>query len=287
MEVQVNKSNELTHWGVKGQKWGVRRWQNEDGTLTEEGKKHYMTAARSGKLDYKKLSDDDLNKINSRFARENNFKNNVKSYQESQFSYKLKQAVINRVTGNGGGGGGKKGGGSGIGKLLATPIKKAFDDAFKFDPGKGGGKDDDYSGYDDETLAAYKRWKKGGKFVESYQDDRSLRKIRKERGKRFLDSGSIDWSWEKDPKVENKWNQPGNKRKTGSRTAEDVVRSRHKSSSTPKVSTKPVVSVAAKKEKEWDRLSERAAKSGIIIAHRDTTRYKITRIKQNPDVHIG
>ena len=32
---------ELYHWGIKGQKWGVRRYQNADGTLTEEGKKHY------------------------------------------------------------------------------------------------------------------------------------------------------------------------------------------------------------------------------------------------------
>lgn len=33
--------NELTHWGVKGQKWGVRRYRNKDGTLTERGKKRY------------------------------------------------------------------------------------------------------------------------------------------------------------------------------------------------------------------------------------------------------
>lgn len=32
--------NELFHHGVKGQKWGVRRYQNKDGTRTEEGKKH-------------------------------------------------------------------------------------------------------------------------------------------------------------------------------------------------------------------------------------------------------
>ena len=32
---------ELCHHGIKGQKWGVRRYQNEDGTLTEEGKKRY------------------------------------------------------------------------------------------------------------------------------------------------------------------------------------------------------------------------------------------------------
>ena len=29
----------LAHYGVKGQKWGVRRYQNEDGTLTNKGKK--------------------------------------------------------------------------------------------------------------------------------------------------------------------------------------------------------------------------------------------------------
>lgn len=32
---------ELCHHGVKGQKWGIRRYQNEDGTLTEEGKARY------------------------------------------------------------------------------------------------------------------------------------------------------------------------------------------------------------------------------------------------------
>ena len=31
----------LIHWGVKGQKWGVRRYQNKDGSLTPAGKKRY------------------------------------------------------------------------------------------------------------------------------------------------------------------------------------------------------------------------------------------------------
>lgn len=31
----------LMHYGILGQKWGVRRYQNKDGSLTEEGRKHY------------------------------------------------------------------------------------------------------------------------------------------------------------------------------------------------------------------------------------------------------
>ena len=33
--------DELMHHGVKGQKWGVRRYQNKDGSLTPAGKKRY------------------------------------------------------------------------------------------------------------------------------------------------------------------------------------------------------------------------------------------------------
>lgn len=37
----VPTGEELSHHGILGQKWGVRRFQNKDGSLTEEGKKHY------------------------------------------------------------------------------------------------------------------------------------------------------------------------------------------------------------------------------------------------------
>lgn len=35
------ENNELQHAGIKGMKWGVRRYQNKDGTLTPAGKKRY------------------------------------------------------------------------------------------------------------------------------------------------------------------------------------------------------------------------------------------------------
>lgn len=34
-------SNELYHHGIKGQRWGVRRYQNKNGSLTNEGKNRY------------------------------------------------------------------------------------------------------------------------------------------------------------------------------------------------------------------------------------------------------
>lgn len=40
--------NELEHYGVKGQKWGIRNYQNEDGSLTTAGKQRYSESRGGG-----------------------------------------------------------------------------------------------------------------------------------------------------------------------------------------------------------------------------------------------
>ncbi len=35
----IRNADYIQHYGIKGMKWGVRRYQNKDGTLTAEGKK--------------------------------------------------------------------------------------------------------------------------------------------------------------------------------------------------------------------------------------------------------
>lgn len=40
--------DEFYHHGIKGQKWGVRRYQNTDGSLTVAGKKRYWNKAPEG-----------------------------------------------------------------------------------------------------------------------------------------------------------------------------------------------------------------------------------------------
>ena len=40
MPMKTYYENYLAHHGVKGMKWGVRRYQNPDGTLTEDGMRH-------------------------------------------------------------------------------------------------------------------------------------------------------------------------------------------------------------------------------------------------------
>ena len=54
-------SNYLAHHGILGQKWGIRRYQNADGSLTEAGKKRYGSdGERSAKQTQRMLNDYEL-----------------------------------------------------------------------------------------------------------------------------------------------------------------------------------------------------------------------------------
>lgn len=53
---------ELYHWGVRGMKWGIRRYQNKDGTLTPAGKKRYNKEMEKLKEEAKVLKNKEATK---------------------------------------------------------------------------------------------------------------------------------------------------------------------------------------------------------------------------------
>ena len=85
--MDYKKGPYLQHWGIKGMKWGVRRYQNKDGSLTDAGKKRrdneYDGLSKKQKDKYKA----DPNK----WAREDNTNARRLAEESSQMTNKLKQ----------------------------------------------------------------------------------------------------------------------------------------------------------------------------------------------------
>lgn len=103
------KINEvLEHAGIKGMKWGVRRFQNKDGSLTPEGKKRYADdrvdnddeASKDYKLTYgkkslKSMTNEELQRVITRQSLE-------KRYQElnpekKSFAKKVTEAILKKT----------------------------------------------------------------------------------------------------------------------------------------------------------------------------------------------
>lgn len=55
MEYENYPIDELYHHGIKGMKWGIRRFQNKDGSLTKAGKKRYDAEMEKIKAETKKV----------------------------------------------------------------------------------------------------------------------------------------------------------------------------------------------------------------------------------------
>lgn len=84
-----NRSNELYHHGIKGQKWGVRRYQNPDGTLTAAGRKRYYNDDGSLTIEGK-----------AEYAKKNFLPTRKKLAESGKSIYEVNPTVLNAIEGN-------------------------------------------------------------------------------------------------------------------------------------------------------------------------------------------
>lgn len=82
----------LAHFGVKGMKWGVRRYRNSDGSLTESGRARYTKNGK--KKNPTKMSSKDLERSTKRLHAENQYRRELREEKTSKTSYKVGQTIL-------------------------------------------------------------------------------------------------------------------------------------------------------------------------------------------------
>ena len=85
--MQPYYSQELYHHGIKGQRWGLRRYQNKDGSLTNAGRARYAKIANASLAKQQRLQGDRLNNWN-KSGRDPKYSNMSKKEEKLYNKYK-------------------------------------------------------------------------------------------------------------------------------------------------------------------------------------------------------
>ena len=83
----------LAHHGIKGQKWGVRRYQNADGSLTAEGRKRAGLGPEKKESSVKKMVDrakarSAQKKAATEAEKHENLKNYIRNHPKKMYKYR-------------------------------------------------------------------------------------------------------------------------------------------------------------------------------------------------------
>ena len=92
---KVNTNSELYHHGILGMKWGVRRYQNADGSLTAAGKKKIV---KEYKKNMSNAKSDMRSSESQREEKANNYANNKLRDFDANYEKKLVKRGIDPKT---------------------------------------------------------------------------------------------------------------------------------------------------------------------------------------------
>ena len=79
--------DELCHYGIKGMRWGIRRYQNPDGSLTPAGKKKYSKEVYK-KIEYSGKQGKTWYEISDELSKDNKFKSAIEGKSDLRKAHK-------------------------------------------------------------------------------------------------------------------------------------------------------------------------------------------------------